>query len=107
MYNPSRAASTDDPERFGEHGLIQIFGGEVDWEIRLQAEMEDKRGELLIMGEFTPWSRWKHAKRFIVSAQRHIREKIRRFVRQNSSGRIELFESEFQPWMAGKKPWIL
>ncbi|KAK2809762.1 hypothetical protein FQN50_003607 [Emmonsiellopsis sp. PD_5] len=49
VHDASRAPSTDDPKRFGAHGLIQVFGGEADWEVRLQTEMEEKKGALLIM----------------------------------------------------------
>ncbi|PGH19274.1 hypothetical protein AJ80_04027 [Polytolypa hystricis UAMH7299] len=88
VYDASRASSLKDPLRFGEHDLIQVYGGEVNWQEQLENEISNRKGRLLVM----------------VSAQRHVREKIRDFVQENVYRDVELLDLEFQPW-ASRKRW--
>ncbi|KAL4948947.1 hypothetical protein BDW69DRAFT_203167 [Aspergillus filifer] len=73
----------------GEHKLINFMGGEVDWDDVLLSEKTNQRGRLLVT----------------VSAQRHIRRKMQKLVRENIQHNIELFELEFQPWREGRDWW--
>lgn len=54
VFDPLRATMPSSVQKLGEHGLIEILGGEADWNARLEAEMEQQIGTLLVTGNGFP-----------------------------------------------------
>jgi hypothetical protein len=52
IYDKLESPSTDGPRLVGHHDLIAIYGGEVDWNQELSAEMKQQIGALLVTGNF-------------------------------------------------------
>lgn len=40
----------NDPKKLGHHGLIEVYGGEVNWDEQFSSEMKHQAGKLLVAG---------------------------------------------------------
>jgi hypothetical protein len=93
--------------KVGEHELIAITSGEVDWADVLSSEMEKQRGKLLVTGSVPSTSprRVDNLTEKTVSAQREYRRTMQQLVSKNVRHNVELFELEFQPWRESGDYW--
>lgn len=83
----------------GKNNLINIYGGTVDWEEQLDSEVKNQLGSLLVIGiDLISVVNIIRSNTSAVSAQYHIRQKMRQLVRARVYHGIEVFEQEFQPW---------
>lgn len=58
IFNPS-LRSSQDPHDVGQHELIKIWGGDVDWREELREELQKQVGEMLITGTTeSPLKQW-------------------------------------------------
>ncbi|RAO71498.1 uncharacterized protein BHQ10_007510 [Talaromyces amestolkiae] len=86
IFNPS-LRSSQDPHDVGQHELIKIWGGNVDWREELREELQKQVGNMLIT----------------VSANAGVRDVFRRMARKHQS--VDLLELEFQPWEWKRSFW--
>ncbi|CAG8902310.1 unnamed protein product [Penicillium egyptiacum] len=48
VYDKTKSPHVNDPKKLGHHGLIEVYGGQVDWDEQLSLEMKHQVGKLLV-----------------------------------------------------------
>jgi hypothetical protein len=98
IFDTSRPRRSDDPQLFGKHELIKLWGDEPNWEQQLLREMNKQVGTMLITGRVPETISPCIADVKPVSAKRRVREQMRALAIKHKQSKVELFELEFQPW---------
>ncbi|KAJ5417423.1 uncharacterized protein N7487_000973 [Penicillium crustosum] len=53
VYDTMKPPHINDPKRLGHHGLIEVYGGSVNWDEQISAEVKRQSGQLLVAGKIS------------------------------------------------------